>query len=116
LLRLKPLRKTLSAILLIALAAVLFQGVLHEAGHESDHACCSSVEVAITTPEQADDCHSEHQTCSSLYCSHGALFLAESAFCWQTFGQIELLKFTNDVQRLPIIPTTFFKPPRACIS
>ncbi|OGK08858.1 MAG: hypothetical protein A2W80_06390 [Candidatus Riflebacteria bacterium GWC2_50_8] len=71
--------------------------------------------MGITAQEHADDCHSEHQSCSSLSCSHGTLFLAESAFCWRTFGQIELLKFSNTSHRLPIIAASFFKPPRVSI-
>ncbi|PKL46469.1 MAG: hypothetical protein CVV42_16330 [Candidatus Riflebacteria bacterium HGW-Riflebacteria-2] len=114
-LRSKALKNALATLLLLTVFAVLIQGILHEAWQESDHACCSSADMAITSPEQADDCHSEHQSCSSLSCSHGTLFLAESAFCWQTFGQIELLKFTNTSQRLPIIAANFFKPPRVSI-
>jgi len=116
LLRLKALNRALATILLLAVFAVLVQGVLHEVGHDSDHEGCTTTAEAITAQGHSDHCHSEHQSCSSLSCTHGTLFLAESAFCWQTDGQNELLEFPDDVYRLPIIAANFFKPPRASLS
>jgi len=116
LLRSKALKNLLATLLLLTVFAVLAQGVLHEAYHDSDHGCCDSNDTAIIAAGHSDDCHSEHHACSSLSCAHGTLFLAESAFCWNAFEAIELLKFPDDIFRLPVISTNLFRPPRSNIS
>jgi len=69
-----------------------------------------------TSADHSDECHSQHQACSSLSCSHGSLFIAETTFSWQADQLAELLKFPDDVYRLPIIASNFFKPPIISIS
>ena len=111
--RYRTLRKALGALLLMAVFAVLLQGILHEVLHDSEPECCSLLfDETIVTSEHDDECHAHHKTCSSLSCSQGALFLAGAAFCWQNFGQVEPFAFAVDNFRLPIIAANFFIPPK----
>jgi len=110
------LKKALASLLLLAVFAVLTQGVLHEVFHDSEHENFGSTAKIAGEAGHSNECHSQHQSCSSLSCTHGALFLAESAFCWNALRQIELLKFSEDVFQLPIISANLFRPPRVSIS
>jgi len=115
LLRSNGTKKAFAFMLLIAVFAVLLQGVIHEICHEL-HDCSHQNSAMYSSTDHSDECHSQHQTCSSLSCSHGSLFIAETNFRWQTDQLAELLKFPDDVYRLPIIASNFFKPPIISIS
>lgn len=113
----KALRKALASLLLLAVFAVLMQGVLHECFHEREHhAPVTDSPLTIISSEHGEGCHSHHQSCSSLSCAFGALFLAGSEFCWQTFNQVESFQFPRDDFNPSIIAVNFFKPPRTIAS
>lgn len=101
-------RKLLAAMLLFTAFAALVLGVLHEL--ESGCFLVNSAD-AIMSAEHDESCHSHHQSCSSLSCSHGMLFIAGTDFCWQTFNLVEKFSFCAENIRKPIVCVDFFKPP-----
>lgn len=101
-------KKLVTVILLFTAFTALFLGVLHEL--ESD--CCQENSVdSIMVADHADGCHSHHQSCSSLSCSHGTLFIAGTDFCWQIFNLVEKFSFGAEIICKPIVCVDFFKPP-----
>lgn len=109
------LRKALGAILLIAVCAVLLQGVVHEAFHESEQQQHSALFAIDSECEHEEACHSHHKACSRLSCSQGTPFITGKAFCWHVLGQVEAFLPTTDNFTLPIIAENFFKPPRSFV-
>ncbi|NCB39422.1 MAG: hypothetical protein EOM80_11700 [Erysipelotrichia bacterium] len=104
----------IASIMLLAVFAALFTGVFHEASHESNSMCANfSTDCLISSADEGEHCHSHHQTCSSLSCTQGSVFITESIYRWQNFASIELFVLFSCKFALPIILTRFFKPPIA---
>ena len=110
----KVCRKMLAALLLCISCAVFFYGVYNEIAHADTHSCASTSAFLISDHEHGDACHSNHQTCSRLSCSHGEFFLAGAQFCWQLFSCSEKFIAIAEYPGNPLLAERLFKPPIAC--
>jgi len=104
----------LAALLLCISCAVFFYGVFNEIAHADEHACGSSAVCLIGDHEHGDACHSNHQSCSRLSCSHGEFFLTGAQFDWQLFSCSEKYVANADDPGNPLIASRLFKPPISC--
>ncbi len=100
-----------ASLLLIVAVATLLQGVGHEIFHETGDLHSHAATETLTCGCHAEDCHSDHHTCSSLSCSQGASFISAAGFNFLHIATIEFFRPDRSTFALPLITEDFFKPP-----
>lgn len=123
--------KLVCKILLIAVVAVFWQGVLHEflhmpnksatAHHQKNYNFLTDelfLSKALfdkatnpSLPSEHAHCHNDHQACSSLSCSSGSGFIVSKVYTHYRSYAYELCSESVPTFVVFDVPNAFFRPP-----